>query len=36
MTRHAVMDLRDLAAVMDAGVELVLDLAEEVRDSRRI
>ncbi len=33
MTTHAVMDLRDLAAEMDAHVDVVRDLAEEVRDS---
>jgi hypothetical protein len=36
MTKHAVTGLRDLAAEMDAHVERVLDLAEEVRDSGRI
>jgi hypothetical protein len=36
MTRHAVMDLRDLAAAMDAHVEVVRDLAEEVGDGGRI
>jgi hypothetical protein len=36
MTTHAVMDLRDLAAAMDAHVDVVRDLAEEVRDSGRI
>jgi hypothetical protein len=36
MTRHAVMDLRHLAAVLDAHAVLVLDLAEEVGDRVRI
>lgn len=33
MTAHAVMDLRDLAAAIDAHADVVLDLAGEVRDS---
>lgn len=36
VTPHAVLDLRDLAAAIDAHVDVVLDLADEVRDSVRI
>jgi hypothetical protein len=33
MSTHAVQDLRDLAAAITAHVDVVLDLADEVRDS---
>lgn len=33
MSTHAVQDLRDLAAAITAHVDVVLDLAEEVRDT---
>lgn len=36
MTQHAVLDLRYLAAAIDAHVAVVLDLADEVRDGARI